>query len=233
MTKKVLLLTTMGISLFLGVGCNTNSSEFEDLKKEYGSLENELQTSKETIENLESQVKEAKLFLDLDGESKKNIEEQIRVENRKISEQKRIEIAKNYQEKQSIENNQLTNNIENNIEETQDVNTEGIKQIVDSIINKEVGNTVKNTKVDSIRVNENAGTDKDDDVIVLIDLSWSTKNLEKTTREILKMYSDHIATKLASSLADESELAFFWDANYSGLSIKHSYQIKSGNAYKQ
>lgn len=82
-------------------------------------------------------------------------------------------------------------------------------------------------------VNENMGTDSEEEVIVLAYLSWSTKNLEKMTREMLEMYSNHLAAKLAPQLSDGSEIALFWDAEYTGLSIKHSYCIKNGNAYVQ
>lgn len=87
--------------------------------------------------------------------------------------------------------------------------------------------------MDSLGVNENLGTDLNEDVIVLVDLSWSTKNTEKTTREMLEMYSDYLSASISSELADGSEIALFWNAEYTVLDIKHSYYIKNGNAYKQ
>lgn len=111
--------------------------------------------------------------------------------------------------------------------------TDEVKQAAYSIISGELTSKITNTTLDSLQINENLGTDSEEDVVVLANLSWSTKNLEKTTREMLEMYSDHLAATLSSSLAEGSEIALFWEADYTGLNIKHSYYIKNGNAYKQ
>lgn len=121
---------------------------------------------------------------------------------------------------------------ENNIDETE-LYLNNVDQIASSVINSEISYNLKNTTLNRLTINENMGTDYDKDVIVLAYLSWSTKNLEKTTREMLEMYSNHLAAKLAPNLEDGSEIALFWDAEYTGLSIKHSYYIKNGNAYVQ
>lgn len=117
--------------------------------------------------------------------------------------------------------------------DNQGIYTNSVKQVVNTIIKREIEDNLTNTTMDFLRVNENLGTDLNEDVIVLVDLSWSTKNTEKTTREMLEMYSDHLAASISSELADGSEIALFWDAEYTGLDIKHSYYIKNGNAYKQ
>lgn len=108
-----------------------------------------------------------------------------------------------------------------------------LKRTVNSIIRKELSDQVKNTILSSITVNENLGTNSENDVVVLANLSWSVKNREETTREMLEMYSDHLAVKIASELEDGSEIALFWKATYTGLDIKHSYYVEGGNAYKQ
>ena len=108
-----------------------------------------------------------------------------------------------------------------------------LKQTVNSIIRKELSDQVKNTTLSSVTVNENLGTDSENDVVVLVNLSWSVKNREEMTREMLEMYSDHLAVKIASELDGGSEIVLFWKATYTGLDIKHSYYVKGGNAYKQ
>lgn len=118
------------------------------------------------------------------------------------------------------------------VESKKDI-TEEMKDIAYYVISSELGDPITNTKLDSLNVNENLGTDSEEDVIVLANLSWSTKNLEKMTREMLEMYSNHLAAKLAPKLADGSEIALFWYAEYTGLNIKHSYYVKNGNAYIQ
>lgn len=115
-------------------------------------------------------------------------------------------------------------------EEKERLNT---TNIINSIIKKELGSQINNTTLTSITVNENLGTEIKNDVIVLANLSWSVKNREETTREMLEMYSDHLAVTLAPNLENGSEIALFWNATYTGLNIKHSYYIENGNAYKQ
>lgn len=129
------------------------------------------------------------------------------------------------------ENNNTSEN--STKEDVQYTRLDEIKQDIDYVLSKELRNQITNTTLENLQVNENLGTDNSEDVIVLVDLSWSTKNLENTTRTMLEMYSDHLAAKLSSQLAEGSEIALFWKAEYTGLDIKHSYYIKNGNAYKQ
>lgn len=116
------------------------------------------------------------------------------------------------------------------VEETSEQKAE---KSMKAIIDAEINGQVTNTTLDSLTINQNSGTDADDDVIVLANLTWSTANKEKTTREMLKMYSDHLAAKMAPELANGSEIALFWKAEYTGLDIKHSYVVRDGNAYIQ
>lgn len=109
----------------------------------------------------------------------------------------------------------------------------GVKNTVRSIITGEVASRFRNATLDDLVINENLGTASEDDVVVLAYLSWSTKNSERTTRDMLEMYSDHLAATLSPKLAEGSEIAVFWDAQYTGLKIKHSYYIENGKAYKQ
>lgn len=147
-----------------------------------------------------------------------------------VSMEKTITLDNTISEEEKVKQEEVEEQITKN---TQDVYTNEIEQIVNSIIMRELSGNITNTTLESLRINENLGTDSNEDVIVLADLSWSTKNLEKMTREMLEMYSDHLAVNLSSQLADGSEIALFWKAEYTGLNIKHSYYIKNGNAYKQ
>lgn len=109
----------------------------------------------------------------------------------------------------------------------------GVENTVRSIITGEVASRFRNASLNDLVINENLGTASEDDVVVLAYLSWSTKNSERTTRDMLEMYSDHLAVTLSPKLAEGSEIAVFWDAQYTGLKIKHSYYIENGKAYKQ
>lgn len=83
-----------------------------------------------------------------------------------------------------------------------------IKSVVEAIIHDDLNST----DVNKLEVNENLGLD-DGSYIVLPHLKWNVKNKEKTTREMLEMYSDHLAVKLAEE-SDVSEITVFWEVPY-------------------
>lgn len=239
------LITIAGLFGFMGGLATYNSSlseeDYNSALNKVSTMENQLELYKKSEEEFENEIKtlnsklsEASLFLNLDAENKAMI--MARIEE--INKQKQIELDKKLQleEEERVrkqEEDAKKEAEEQAIKDAQSVDIDSVKQISQSIINKEIGDSILNTTLDLVRVNENLGTDYNKDVIVLADLSWSTKNSEKMTREMLQMYSDHLAVKLSSELENGSEIALFWDAEYTGLNIKHSYYIKNGNAYKQ
>lgn len=180
---------------------------------------------------MQSKVDEAKPWFDKKEEERKAEEARLAEEKaKKEAEEKAKQEAEEQAKKEAAE--QAKKEAEA-LALAKGVDTDAVKKTANSVIKKELGDQVTNTTLDSLQVNENLGTDSNKDVIVLTNLSWSTKNSEKMTKEMLKMYSDHLAAKLAPELAEDSEIALFWKAKYTGLDIKHSYYIKSGNAYKQ
>lgn len=121
---------------------------------------------------------------------------------------------------------------EETIADIQGSNTDDVKEVVSAVISRELREEVTNTTLNSLQVNENFGTDATNDVIVLANLSWSSRNSEKMTREMLELHSNNLAVELAPQLADGSEITLFWKAEYTGLDIKHSYYVRGGKAYK-
>ena len=213
-----LLKSKIGIGVISGIICFefggvmfSNSKTVATLKQEKSDLVNEYESELADkvikINELQSKVDEAKPWFDKQEEERK-------AEEAKLDEEK----AKKEAEALALDKG---------------VDTDAVKQTVNSIIKQELSDQVTNTTLDTLLVNENSGTDSNKDVIVVAYLTWSTKNSEKTTIEMLKMYSNHLATKLAPELAEGSEIALCWKAEYAGLDIKHSYYIKNGNAYKQ
>lgn len=51
--------------------------------------------------------------------------------------------------------------------------------------------------------------DIEDDVVVLVYLTWSVKNGEKSTNNMLNMYGDHLSDKMAKELPEGSEICLF------------------------
>lgn len=83
-----------------------------------------------------------------------------------------------------------------------------IKDSIRDIVSDELSNVT----VNKIDVNEHMGRN-DGTYIVLPYLKWSVKNSAKTTMEMLEMYSDHLAAKLADD-KNVSEITVFWEVPY-------------------
>lgn len=99
-----------------------------------------------------------------------------------------------------------------------------IKEIVDEDLNS--------TFVIELDVNEDASVDEER-YIVLVDLEWSVKNKPDTTKEMLDMYSDHLAAKMADNDLVH-RLVIFWEVPYhkeEETILKRTYENKEGNMY--
>lgn len=99
-----------------------------------------------------------------------------------------------------------------------------IKEIVDEDLNS--------TVVTELNVNEDASVDEER-YIVLVDLEWSVKNKPDTTKEMLDMYGDHLAAKMADNNLIH-ELVIFWEVPYhkeEETILKRTYENKEGNMY--
>lgn len=142
------------------------------------------------------------------------------------------ELQADVTESDSYDIEEVVEQQEESNEDIQGSNTDGVKEGVSAVISKKLRDEVTNTTLNSLQVNENFGTDATDDVIVLANLSWSTRNSEKMTREMLELHSNNLAVELARKLTDGSEITLFWKAEYTGLDIKHSYYVRGGKAYK-
>ncbi|AST93490.1 hypothetical protein BC6307_20565 [Sutcliffiella cohnii] len=84
---------------------------------------------------------------------------------------------------------------------------EKIERTVEQIVDEDFNGTT----ISQLLVNENLGLG-DGSYIVLPHLVWDVKNRAGTTREMLEMYSDHLAAKLADY--NVSEVTVFWEVPY-------------------
>lgn len=89
------------------------------------------------------------------------------------------------------------------------------------------------TDLDSLTVNPNLGTDEDGDYIVLVYLTWNTKNSGKMSKEMLDMYSSDMAARLYDDIPEIQELALFWTVPYlNDGSAKLSFErVEGGMKY--
>lgn len=121
-------------------------------------------------------------------------------------------------------NSDSINNIE--IEDDSDASSDSINEIekdVENIVNKDLDDT----SITDIRINEDASIDEER-YIVLVDLEWDVQNKPKTTKEMLDMYSDHLAANLSDSELIY-ELVLFWTVPYHNEDdsiLKRTYENK-------
>lgn len=81
-----------------------------------------------------------------------------------------------------------------------------------------------NTVVERITINDDLGTEDENDYIALVYLTWNTKNNGKLSKEMLKMYSDDLAATLANENDTVQEIAIFWTVPYLNDTAKCSYE---------
>ena len=88
------------------------------------------------------------------------------------------------------------------------------------------------TTIDSITINDDAGTDTPDDYIALVNLTWSQKNSQETTEKMLDMYSQDMAARIYKDSSKVQEICIFWNVPYLNASAKWSFERGSDGMYK-
>ena len=89
----------------------------------------------------------------------------------------------------------------------------------------------KDTNIDSITVNEDLGTEQEDDYVVLVHLTWNVANSGKTSKEVITMYSEDMAARMYREVPEAQEVCIFWKVPHLGGSAKLSFERKNGGAY--
>lgn len=101
---------------------------------------------------------------------------------------------------------------------------EDIKKTVEKIVSTDLKKTkIKELSVNNYQANENQ-------YIVLPHLKWEVKNGKKMTVEMLEMYSDNIAAKLAEEKGIQ-EITVFWEVPFhlEGENIAKFNYMRTGN----
>ncbi len=99
---------------------------------------------------------------------------------------------------------------------------------VKSKVKEYVSENYSQTNIDSITVNEDLGTDKENDYVVLVYLTWNVKNNGKLSKEMLNMYSSDMAARMYEDLPEVQELAVFWTVPYLNGKAKISFERANG-----
>lgn len=146
------------------------------------------------------------------------------------------EVADNEKNVDNEEKSEMTEEIEEDesgekkSEETND--TLSLEARIENDIKNIVDEDFNQTEVIKVRVNEDMSVDEER-YIVLIDLQWNVKNRAETTYDMLEMYSDHLAAKMAK-YDDIYELTQFWVVPYhdeNDVSLKRAYETKDDGMY--
>jgi len=112
---------------------------------------------------------------------------------------------------------------------------EQAKQDIEEDARQIIADHYTQTDIDSITVNEDYGTDADDDYILLVYLTWNVKNSAKMTKKVLAMYSEDFAARVGESMENVQEVALFWTVPYhieDGTAVKYSYERRGAGMYQ-
>ena len=106
---------------------------------------------------------------------------------------------------------QNTNKVAGEIEEefVAETREEEIELLIQDIVEEHYNRT----SIKDITINENLGTDEEDDFITLVYLSFDAKNRAKTAKEMIDIYSSDLGARLADE-KDITEIAIFWEVPY-------------------
>ena len=99
---------------------------------------------------------------------------------------------------------------------------------IESILKVRIEEAYDDTEIDHITINDDLGTEVENDYIALVYLTWNCKNSGKTSKEMLKMYSDDLAATLAEQNDSVQEIAIFWTVPYLNDNAKCSYERRNG-----
>lgn len=131
-----------------------------------------------------------------------------------------------------------SNDLENKAVDLLDDNDIRHKDIIKYRLNNILKNQFKDNitgeaTLDGIRVNINGSINSlsYDDCIVLVDLTWKQTNSINMTRKMVELYSNQFAIEIAKELENQSEIVFFWKAEYTDMSLKHTYSVVNKKAY--
>lgn len=203
------LFTTGIVMLFTGLFMDGGSSDVA-ATKENGSEQKEVATNSEEKE-------ESKKDNSKEEPKQQEIKEQPKPEEKKESNPKPSKTQPTVSESEESAAKETKAEVEKKTESDE-------KDKIENFVKKIIQDDFNDTKVSQLMINENLGLD-DGSYIVLPHLKWDVQNSKKTTRDMLEMYSDHLAAKLADY--NVSEVTVFWEVPYhleGNNSAKFNYQ---------
>ena len=195
------------------------------------------------MENGKVDVSDADIYLDM----LKKITGSAKMEFSYTQEDIDVCLVADEKRKNSVANNSATP-AESSENKAHDTDTEIQSETGSSVTSKESSDSEKNTykedirghiivnysgtSVDSITINDDYGTDAEDDYIALVNLTWTVKNNGQMSKKVLKMYSEDLAATVAIECPNIQEIAIFWTVPYLNANAKCSYERKGNGMYE-
>lgn len=170
---------------------------------------------------------------DSTNDNKNTIESQTSDSNEKNSEQQETNDIEE-STKDVVETTSNDKDDEETTNETQTEETTTPQDIIENAIRQRISDEYTFTDIDSIRINENLGTDDvDDDYIALVDLTWTQMNKGPTSKKMLSMYSEDLAAYIGEECPNVQEIAIFWTVPYlDNANAKCAYERKGEGMYE-
>lgn len=105
-------------------------------------------------------------------------------------------------------------------------------EIFDIVLNRINSGDYTNTTITDIKLNDDLGTDLEEDYILLVYGSIDVNNSKETGNKLLRMYADDLMASVAGEGVTEiTEGAVFWGDDYNDRKVKYAYEYKDGAFY--
>ena len=120
------------------------------------------------------------------------------------------------------------NNIDNSDGNKEALETESVipltdKERIEKVIRDRISDQYTFTDIDSITINDHQGDGHTGEYIALVRLTWNQQNKADTTKTMLTMYSDDLASIVYENEPLVSEIAVFWEVPYLNSNGKRAY----------
>lgn len=109
------------------------------------------------------------------------------------------------------------------------------KEKVDADLRAIVSEKYRDTRVTEITLNDNLGSEAEDDYVALIYLRWTVQNGPDMTKRMIAMYSEDFAARIGTDVPAVTDVAIFWTVPYYSeeTAAKYSYERRdNGGMYK-
>ena len=123
-------------------------------------------------------------------------------------------------------------NVEIQTESQAEINLPDDKKKLYEIVKNRIEDKFTFTDIDGIDIHSDAGTEKEDDYIIIVHLTWNQKNDGEMSKKVLSLYSEDLAATLGENdfQCKATEIAIFWNVPYLNANAKCSY-VRSGNGF--